>query len=93
MRREIGSTIAVACAAAALALPGVALPRSLAALLAGRTAPASGPSPSVTASSPGAASLQTRLTALLDGTGGRRALGAAGRWGARLPVRAHAGPA
>jgi hypothetical protein len=68
MRRAISSTIAVACAVAALAQPSVALPRPLAALLAGRPGRVSpGPSPSVVASSSEAASMQARLSVLLDG--------------------------
>lgn len=66
LRRGIGLTIAVACAVAAVALPGVALPRPIAALIAARPAPTASPAPA----SPAGVSLQERLTALLDGTVG-----------------------
>jgi flagellar biosynthesis/type III secretory pathway M-ring protein FliF/YscJ len=66
MRRGISLTIAVACAVAVAALPGVATPGRLAGRVAARPAPAS--SPPVTAAG---ASLQERLNALLDSSIGR----------------------
>jgi flagellar biosynthesis/type III secretory pathway M-ring protein FliF/YscJ len=70
MRRGISLAIAVVCAAAAVALPSPAVPRPLAALVAGSAPLSSSSHVSARATPPPAAALQQRLTALLAATVG-----------------------